>query len=311
MKLRADDLELAARSEGLPQRLDNQASHATYEQTVEFTVDSPGRYRPGVEGRQPRGIRPAAAPSLPGLQKSWELRPRVFVDVLESSLRQAGRPVFLDYATEEGSLGMPGRRPGGGPCWTGRTCGKPVDVGFWSPAAFAQFALLLEFGVAVQPVFFTSLPPNLRGEFLTWKADWNRYQDGGSAFADITQRPAHHGQGSIWVEAAAVSGHPGSRLLLSRHQPRRALAELVRAISEDQGLTLLTGEPGTGKTVLCHRLLDKLSPAVTSAFLTNSHLADRTSLLQAILYDLTLPYEGRSEQELRLALDGISAAELW
>src|SRR4029079_18448592 len=34
----------------------------------------------------------------------------------------------------------------------------------------------------------------------------------------------------------------------------------------------------------------------------NSHVGDRTGLLQAILYDLSLPYEGRREQELRLAL---------
>ena len=39
-----------------------------------------------------------------------------------------------------------------------------------------------------------------------------------------------------------------------------------------------------------------------TAFLTNSHFRDRAGLLQAILYDLSLPYEGRGEQEMRLAL---------
>ncbi len=39
-----------------------------------------------------------------------------------------------------------------------------------------------------------------------------------------------------------------------------------------------------------------------SAFVTNSHLPDRAALFQAILYDLALPYAGRGEQELRLAL---------
>jgi type II secretory pathway predicted ATPase ExeA len=37
-------------------------------------------------------------------------------------------------------------------------------------------------------------------------------------------------------------------------------------------------------------------------FLTHSHIPTQLSLLQTILYDLSLPYEGRSEQELRLAL---------
>jgi type II secretory pathway predicted ATPase ExeA len=36
--------------------------------------------------------------------------------------------------------------------------------------------------------------------------------------------------------------------------------------------------------------------------LTNGRAGSRAGLLQAILYDLSLPYEGRGEQELRLAL---------
>jgi type II secretory pathway predicted ATPase ExeA len=82
----------------------------------------------------------------------------------------------------------------------------------------------------------------------------------------------------------------------------QALARLVRAIDEGEGLLLVTGEPGTGKTLLCHCLVERLGPQVTSAFLTNSHFPDRTALLQAILFDLALPYEGKTEQELRLTL---------
>jgi type II secretory pathway predicted ATPase ExeA len=82
----------------------------------------------------------------------------------------------------------------------------------------------------------------------------------------------------------------------------RALGQLLQAVAADEGLALLTGAPGTGKTLLCHCLLERLGPEVRSAFLTNGHLAGRSGLLQAILYDLSLPYEGRSEQELRLRL---------
>jgi type II secretory pathway predicted ATPase ExeA len=49
-------------------------------------------------------------------------------------------------------------------------------------------------------------------------------------------------------------------------------------------------------------LLERLDPEVRTAFLTNSHLGDRAALLQALLYDLALPYEKRGEQEMRLAL---------
>jgi type II secretory pathway predicted ATPase ExeA len=82
----------------------------------------------------------------------------------------------------------------------------------------------------------------------------------------------------------------------------RALAQLLGAIADDEGLAVLTGPPGTGKTLLCHCLLERLGQDVTIAYLTNSHVEGRAGLLQAILYDLSQPYAGRTEQELRLAL---------
>src|SRR5262249_33980981 len=81
----------------------------------------------------------------------------------------------------------------------------------------------------------------------------------------------------------------------------RALARLSLGLAEGEGLVLLTGPTGIGKTLLCHCLLDRLGSDFSSAFLTNSHLPDRAALLQAILYELSLPYEGKSEQTLRLA----------
>src|SRR5262249_39251723 len=82
----------------------------------------------------------------------------------------------------------------------------------------------------------------------------------------------------------------------------RALHQLLQGLRDDEGIVVLTGEPGTGKTLLCHCLLERLGPDVTSVLLTNTHFRDRAALLQAILYDLSLPYEGRTEQEMRLAL---------
>jgi type II secretory pathway predicted ATPase ExeA len=82
----------------------------------------------------------------------------------------------------------------------------------------------------------------------------------------------------------------------------QGLARLLRGIASDDALLLLTGEPGTGKTLLCHRLLDQFGADTPSAFLTNSHCDDRAGLLQAILFELSLPHEGRTPQEMRLAL---------
>jgi type II secretory pathway predicted ATPase ExeA len=82
----------------------------------------------------------------------------------------------------------------------------------------------------------------------------------------------------------------------------RALARLRRGLEDGEGVLLLTGAPGTGKTLLCHCLLEHLPPGTSAVFLTNSHFRDRAGLLQAVLYDLSLPYQGLGEQEMRLAL---------
>ena len=81
-----------------------------------------------------------------------------------------------------------------------------------------------------------------------------------------------------------------------------ALAPLAQALAADEGICLLTGGPGSGKTLLCHCLLERAPAEVQSAFVTNTHFADRSALLQAILFDLSLPYEEGSEQQLRLRL---------
>ena len=81
-----------------------------------------------------------------------------------------------------------------------------------------------------------------------------------------------------------------------------ALASLVNAVQAEEGIALLSGPPGTGKTLLGYCLQERLGAEVNVAFLPNSHLADRTALLQAILYDLQLPFEHGSEQVLRLRL---------
>jgi type II secretory pathway predicted ATPase ExeA len=81
----------------------------------------------------------------------------------------------------------------------------------------------------------------------------------------------------------------------------QALTRLAQGLDDGAGVVLLTGPAGSGKTLLAHVLLGRLGPDVASAFLTNSHLNDRTDLLQALLFELSLPHEGR-EQELRLRL---------
>ncbi len=81
-----------------------------------------------------------------------------------------------------------------------------------------------------------------------------------------------------------------------------ALARLLAGLDDGESLLVATGLTGTGKTLLAYRLLEQVGPRRRSILLTNSHLGSRSALLQACLFDLELPHEGKSEQELRLTL---------
>jgi general secretion pathway protein A len=82
----------------------------------------------------------------------------------------------------------------------------------------------------------------------------------------------------------------------------QALQQLQEGLADGEGILLLVGEPGTGKTLLGHCLLDRLGPTTQAAFLTQSPTLARSGLLLALLYDLSLPHQGLSEQEMRLSL---------
>ncbi len=81
-----------------------------------------------------------------------------------------------------------------------------------------------------------------------------------------------------------------------------ALEQLLAALADGEGMVLMTGAPGTGKTLLCHRLMERLGPGVSCAFLPHGRYGGRAGLLRAILYDLSRPHEAAAEPDLRLAL---------
>ena len=98
---------------------------------------------------------------------------------------------------------------------------------------------------------------------------------------------------------------PDSTLYYPSTPHEQALAPLLRSIRDDEGVAVLLGEPGTGKTLLGQillwkRLLWAIRKAV-AAFLGHSQFADRRGLLQTILFDLGLPHDDDvTEQTLRL-----------
>jgi len=81
------------------------------------------------------------------------------------------------------------------------------------------------------------------------------------------------------------------------------LDALIYAITHDEGIVKVSGEVGSGKTMLCRMLLEKLPDNVETVYLANPSLS-RDEILYAIAEELqtTLP-EARSHQLLRTLQD--------
>ena len=80
---------------------------------------------------------------------------------------------------------------------------------------------------------------------------------------------------------------PDPRFLFLSSQHEEALSHLLYGIHERQGFIEITGEVGTGKTVLCRALLEQLDDSISTALIFNSYLT-RTELLEAISRDFGL-----------------------
>ncbi|HJT36714.1 MAG TPA: AAA family ATPase [Pirellulales bacterium] len=93
---------------------------------------------------------------------------------------------------------------------------------------------------------------------------------------------------------------------VDRYFPARAIESarqaLSRSIERAEGAGLLIGPAGTGKTLLCQLLADRFRGQFAVSLLSNGHLNTRRELLQAILFELGLPYRRLEEGELRLSL---------
>ena len=90
---------------------------------------------------------------------------------------------------------------------------------------------------------------------------------------------------------------PDPRFLYLSAQHDEALSHLLYGVHERKGFIEITGEVGTGKTLLCRALLDQLDDSVSTALVFNSCLGQR-ELLQAICRDFGLAADADTPAEL-------------
>lgn len=81
-----------------------------------------------------------------------------------------------------------------------------------------------------------------------------------------------------------------------------ARARLIRCVERAEGVGLLVGPAGTGKTLMCRLLANHFRDRLQVALLPSARLSSPRALLQSILYELGRPYRAMDEGELRLGL---------
>ncbi len=79
------------------------------------------------------------------------------------------------------------------------------------------------------------------------------------------------------------------------------LDALIYAITQDEGIVKVTGEVGSGKTMLCRMLLERLPAHVETLYLANPSLS-RQEILGAIADELGIPTDGKATHSLTRAL---------
>jgi len=95
---------------------------------------------------------------------------------------------------------------------------------------------------------------------------------------------------------------PDARFFFLGSSYETAFAELMFGIESRCGLLVLTGEPGTGKTMLLRRLLQWLGQRKSSsAYIFHSHL-NATGLFGFIARDFGIPIESTKKSELLAAI---------
>lgn len=91
-----------------------------------------------------------------------------------------------------------------------------------------------------------------------------------------------------------------------------ALAAIAAGFARRDPVVLVDGPSGVGKSLVARKWLEQLLPEVPRVVVPNAHAARPADLLQAILFDLNQPYQGLTDQELRLAVTAqlLTAAEM-
>jgi len=102
---------------------------------------------------------------------------------------------------------------------------------------------------------------------------------------------------------------PDPRFFYSSSLYLEGLAALVYGIRGKKGLMLLTGEVGTGKTILLRKLMRQLDANVQFVFISSSHITSY-GLVELMVHDLGLANKEKNRLDMMQELTGHLMAQL-
>lgn len=95
---------------------------------------------------------------------------------------------------------------------------------------------------------------------------------------------------------------PDTESYFSTEIMEEARRSIERTVRRGEGIALLFGTAGTGKTLLLRMLRNSLETNYNVSMIDNGHLETPKSFFQQLFYNLQLPFSGNDETELRLQL---------
>lgn len=117
-----------------------------------------------------------------------------------------------------------------------------------------------------------------------------------------SSRTYEHAFQSFGLRENPFHGSPDPRFFFAGRSYDTALSEISAGIESHRGLLVLTGEPGTGKTMLVRRFLEWLgSKKISTSYIFHSHL-NSAGLFEFILRDFGVKTESSKKSELLAAL---------
>ncbi|HEY1147600.1 MAG TPA: AAA family ATPase, partial [Pseudoduganella sp.] len=107
-------------------------------------------------------------------------------------------------------------------------------------------------------------------------------------------------QGHFGLTEAPFGITPDTSYFFTSAHSQQALNTLLVAVRSGEGFIKITGEVGTGKTLLCRKFMATLGEDFVTAYIPNPYLEPRTLMLAlADELELTLPRDVDQHQLLK------------